>query len=46
MEALLRRTSGPPEVRAAYEDGALRIDYVSREVTVTVGEAASGARSS
>ncbi|HEU4703416.1 MAG TPA: response regulator transcription factor [Conexibacter sp.] len=34
VEALLRRTSGPPEVRAAYEDGALRIDYVSREVTV------------
>jgi len=34
VEALLRRTSGPPEVRAAYEDGALRIDYVSREVSV------------
>jgi DNA-binding response OmpR family regulator len=34
VEALLRRTSGPPEVRAAYEDGAVRIDYVSREVTV------------
>jgi DNA-binding response OmpR family regulator len=34
VEALLRRTSGPPEVRPAYEDGALRIDYVSREVTV------------
>jgi DNA-binding response OmpR family regulator len=34
VEALLRRTSGPPEVRAAYEDGALRIDYVGREVSV------------
>ena len=34
VEALLRRTSGPPEVRTAYEDPALRIDYVSREVTV------------
>ena len=32
VEALLRRTSGPPEVRAAYEDAAVRIDYVSREV--------------
>jgi DNA-binding response OmpR family regulator len=38
VEALLRRTSGPPEVRAAYEDGALRIDYVSREVTIGEGE--------
>jgi DNA-binding response OmpR family regulator len=34
VEALLRRTSGPPEVRAAYADAALRIDYVSREVEV------------
>ena len=34
VEALLRRTSGPPEVRPAYEDGLLRVDYVSREVTV------------
>jgi DNA-binding response OmpR family regulator len=34
VEALLRRTSGPPEVRSAYEDAAVRIDYVSREVTV------------
>jgi DNA-binding response OmpR family regulator len=34
VEALLRRTSGPPQVRAAYEDGAIRIDYVSREVSV------------
>ncbi len=34
VDALLRRTSGPPEVRRAYEDAALRIDYVSREVTV------------
>jgi DNA-binding response OmpR family regulator len=32
VEALLRRTSGPPEVRAAYEDAALRVDYRSREV--------------
>jgi DNA-binding response OmpR family regulator len=38
VEALLRRTAGPPEVRAAYEDGALRIDYVSREVTVGEGD--------
>jgi DNA-binding response OmpR family regulator len=38
VEALLRRTSGPPEVRAAYEDGAVRIDYVSREVTVGEGD--------
>lgn len=37
VEALLRRTSGPPEVRAAYEDGAVRIDYVSREVSVSRG---------
>jgi DNA-binding response OmpR family regulator len=34
VEVLLRRTSGPPEVRSAYEDGAVRIDYVSREVSV------------
>lgn len=34
VEALLRRTSRPPTVRTAYEDAALRIDYVSREVTV------------
>ncbi|MBS1868456.1 MAG: response regulator transcription factor [Actinobacteria bacterium] len=34
VEALLRRTSGPPAVRPAYEDAMLRIDYVSREVTV------------
>ncbi len=33
VEALLRRTSGPAEVRSAYEDGAVRIDYVSREVS-------------
>ena len=39
VEALLRRTTGPPEVRAAYEDAALRIDYVSREVTVDAGRA-------
>ncbi|HEX4804595.1 MAG TPA: response regulator transcription factor [Conexibacter sp.] len=32
VEALLRRTSRPPEVRSAYEDGAVRIDFVSREV--------------
>lgn len=34
VEALLRRTSGPPEVRAAYRDGVVMVDYVSREVTV------------
>jgi DNA-binding response OmpR family regulator len=34
VEALLRRTSGPPEVRAAYEDAAVRVDYRSREVAV------------
>jgi DNA-binding response OmpR family regulator len=34
VEALLRRTSGPPEVRASYRDGAVTVDYVSREVTV------------
>jgi DNA-binding response OmpR family regulator len=32
VEALLRRTSGPPQVRPAYEDAALRVDYRSREV--------------
>jgi DNA-binding response OmpR family regulator len=42
VEALLRRTSGPPEVRAAYEDAALRIDYVSREVTVLAGAPGAG----
>jgi DNA-binding response OmpR family regulator len=42
VEALLRRTSGPPEVRAAYEDAALRIDYVSREVTVLAGAQGAG----
>jgi DNA-binding response OmpR family regulator len=34
VEALLRRTSGPPEVREAYADGALRVDFRSHEVTV------------
>jgi DNA-binding response OmpR family regulator len=34
VEALLRRTVRPPEVRPAYEDAALRVDYVSREVFV------------
>jgi DNA-binding response OmpR family regulator len=34
IEALLRRTSEPPQMRTAYEDAAVRIDYVSREVTV------------
>jgi len=43
VEALLRRTSGPPEVRSAYEDGALRIDYVSREVTVLGASGGQGA---
>jgi DNA-binding response OmpR family regulator len=32
VEALLRRASGPPEVREAYSDGALHIDFASREV--------------
>jgi DNA-binding response OmpR family regulator len=34
VEALLRRTSGPPEVRPAYRDATVMVDYVSREVTV------------
>ncbi|HEY4279576.1 MAG TPA: response regulator transcription factor [Conexibacter sp.] len=34
VEALLRRTTGPPEVRPAYRDGKVMVDYVSREVTV------------
>jgi DNA-binding response OmpR family regulator len=34
VEALLRRTSGPPEVRPAYRDDAVTVDYVSREVRV------------
>ena len=34
VEALLRRTSGPPEVRPAYRDRALTVDFVSREVHV------------
>ena len=34
VEALLRRTSGPPEVRAPYQDAAVRVDYRSREVAV------------
>jgi DNA-binding response OmpR family regulator len=33
VEALLRRTSGPHEVRPAYEDAAVRIDFMSRDVT-------------
>ena len=33
VEALLRRTSGPHEVRPAYEDRAVRIDFMSRDVT-------------
>ena len=37
VEALLRRTTGPAKVRPAYEDGALQIDYVGREVSV-IGE--------
>jgi DNA-binding response OmpR family regulator len=32
IEALLRRTSGPPQMRPAYEDPGLRIDFRSREV--------------
>jgi DNA-binding response OmpR family regulator len=34
VEALLRRTSGPPEMRTAYEDPAVKVDFVSRDVTV------------
>ncbi len=34
VEALLRRTSGPPEVRPAYRDATVTVDYVSREVRV------------
>jgi DNA-binding response OmpR family regulator len=34
VEALLRRTSGPPELRTAYRDAAVTVDFVSREVTV------------
>jgi len=34
VEALLRRTSGPPQVRPAYEDAVLRVDFRSREVIV------------
>jgi DNA-binding response OmpR family regulator len=34
VEALLRRTSGPPEVRPAYGDAVVTVDFVSREVTV------------
>jgi DNA-binding response OmpR family regulator len=34
VEALLRRAGGPPVVRSTYEDAAVRIDYLSREVTV------------
>lgn len=34
VEALLRRMTGPPEIRPAYEDAGLRVDYRSREVTV------------
>src|SRR5947208_5827241 len=34
VEALLRRSSGPPEVREAYSDGAVHIDFASREVGI------------
>jgi len=34
VESLLRRSTGPPEVREAYQDGALQIDFSSREVRV------------
>jgi DNA-binding response OmpR family regulator len=34
VEALLRRTSGPPEIRTAYRDAAVTVDFVGREVTV------------
>jgi DNA-binding response OmpR family regulator len=35
VEVLLRRTSGPAQVRPAYEDSVLRVDYRSREVTAS-----------
>src|SRR3954447_7519296 len=38
VESLLRRASGPPEVREAYSDGAVQIDFSSREVVVERGE--------
>jgi DNA-binding response OmpR family regulator len=34
VEALLRRTSGPPEVREAYRDASVMVDYISREVMI------------
>lgn len=34
VEALLRRSAGPPEVREAYADGAVQIDFASREVQI------------
>ncbi|MCW2955019.1 MAG: two component transcriptional regulator, winged helix family [Conexibacter sp.] len=34
VEALLRRTSGPAEVREAYRDASVMVDYVSREVMI------------
>jgi DNA-binding response OmpR family regulator len=34
VEALLRRSSGPPEVRESYSDGAVQIDFASREVVI------------
>jgi DNA-binding response OmpR family regulator len=34
VEALLRRAAGPPEVREAYQDGAVTIDFASREITL------------
>jgi DNA-binding response OmpR family regulator len=34
VEALLRRTSGPREIRSAYRDAVVTVDFVSREVTV------------
>jgi DNA-binding response OmpR family regulator len=38
VESLLRRATGPPEVREAYSDGAVQIDFASREVVVEQGE--------
>jgi DNA-binding response OmpR family regulator len=38
VEALLRRSTGPPEVREAYSDGAVQIDFASREIIVEQGE--------
>ena len=38
VEALLRRAADAPEIREAYADPAVQIDFASREVTVAAGE--------